>query len=378
MQSRSRMETLALDEVESTVLGDHASGVRYPLRYTGRTRFVYGSASQTQCLYHNENLSILLPLSWMNNGRHWSYHTFTSDKTLVKLTVFCISVSLSIFHFSRDIRTTPSAVYLLVESKITPTCTHNLHRASPSKIWMQLEKTNNKINLPACSADGVNVEVYRRRTSLMSHPSDADAMLPDHPLPEDDPTYCASCCSFYSNKSLLRICVFCSHLQKVQKSDSVLYVDMQKWPRCEDCGVGGQNLPPGNPHLCGTCKSVWRNKDPQVSQTVSTAMALRQTAVDTRINGRTSRSRASLADVTPRKTSAPNNAFIRDALPFNNDGERSYLVIVEPRLKNTTEFLFGVVMKSWPESTPMASITQYALDRYNEVWTKVMDFLLQP
>ncbi|KAF8572732.1 hypothetical protein K439DRAFT_1506698, partial [Ramaria rubella] len=35
-------------------------------------------------------------------------------------------------------------------------------------------------------------------------------------------------------------------------------------------------------------------------------------------------------------------------------------------------------MKSWPESTPMASIMQYALDRYNEVWTKVMDFLLQP
>ncbi|KAF8592566.1 hypothetical protein K439DRAFT_1610346 [Ramaria rubella] len=107
-------------------------------------------------------------------------------------------------------------------------------------------------------------------------------------------------------------------------------------------------------------------------------MALHQTAVDTRINGPTSRSRASLADVTPRKTSAPNNAFIRDALPFNNDGERLYLVIVEPRLKNTTEFLFGVVMKSWPKSTPMASITQYALDRYNEVWTKVMDFLLQP
>ncbi|KAF8574846.1 hypothetical protein K439DRAFT_1624021 [Ramaria rubella] len=107
-------------------------------------------------------------------------------------------------------------------------------------------------------------------------------------------------------------------------------------------------------------------------------MALRQTAVDTRINGWTSRSRASLADVTPRKTSAPNNAFIRDALPVNNDGERSYLVIVEPRLKNTTEFLFGVVMKSLPESTPMASITQYALDRYNEAWTKTMDFLLQP
>ncbi|KAF8585297.1 hypothetical protein K439DRAFT_1660299, partial [Ramaria rubella] len=105
---RSRTETLALDEVESTVLGDHASGVRYPLQYAGRTRFIYGSASRTQCLCHNENLSILLPLSWMNNGRHWSYHTFTSDKMLVKLTVFCISVSLSIFHFSRDIRTTPS------------------------------------------------------------------------------------------------------------------------------------------------------------------------------------------------------------------------------------------------------------------------------
>ncbi|KAF8588542.1 hypothetical protein K439DRAFT_642536 [Ramaria rubella] len=69
----------------------------------------------------------------MNNGRHWSYHTFTSDKTLVKLTVFCISVLLSIFHFSRDIRTTPSAVYPLVESKTTPTCTHNLHRASPQR-----------------------------------------------------------------------------------------------------------------------------------------------------------------------------------------------------------------------------------------------------
>ncbi|KAF8573946.1 hypothetical protein K439DRAFT_891270 [Ramaria rubella] len=89
----------------------------------------------------------------------------------------------------------------------------------------------------------------------MSHPSDTDAMLPDHPLPEDDPTYCASCCSFYPNKSLLGICLFFSRLQNVQKGDSVLYVDMQKWPRCEDCGVGGQNLPPGNPRLCGTCKS---------------------------------------------------------------------------------------------------------------------------
>ncbi|KAF8574849.1 hypothetical protein K439DRAFT_1624023 [Ramaria rubella] len=89
---------ISLDEVESTVLGDHASGVRYPLRYAGRTRFVYGSASRMQCLCHNENLSILLPLSWMNNGHHWSYHTFTSDKTLVKLMVFCISVSL--FHLS--------------------------------------------------------------------------------------------------------------------------------------------------------------------------------------------------------------------------------------------------------------------------------------
>ncbi|KAF8588964.1 hypothetical protein K439DRAFT_1613167 [Ramaria rubella] len=35
-------------------------------------------------------------------------------------------------------------------------------------------------------------------------------------------------------------------------------------------------------------------------------------------------------------------------------------------------------MKSWPEYRPMASITQYALDRYNEVWTKTMDYLLQP
>ncbi|KAF8585643.1 hypothetical protein K439DRAFT_1660155 [Ramaria rubella] len=45
VMSRLRTETLALDEVESTVLGDHASGVRYPLRYAGRTLFGYGSAS---------------------------------------------------------------------------------------------------------------------------------------------------------------------------------------------------------------------------------------------------------------------------------------------------------------------------------------------
>ncbi|KAF8588963.1 hypothetical protein K439DRAFT_516936 [Ramaria rubella] len=118
-------------------------------------------------------------------------------------------------------------------------------------------------------------------------PPDAKQMPPDQLPPEEDLTYCDSCCSFYPNKSLLGICAFCSRLQKVREIDSVLYEDMQKWPRCEDCGVGGRNLPPGNPCLCGTCKSIRRNRDPQVSQTVSAAMALCQTTVDTRINGRT-------------------------------------------------------------------------------------------
>ncbi|KAF8580029.1 hypothetical protein K439DRAFT_1620098 [Ramaria rubella] len=94
-------------------------------------------------------------------------------------------------------------------------------------------------------------------------------------------------------------------------------------------------------------------------------MALRQTAVDMCLNGRTSiKSCGSLADVTPRNVSSPGNPFPQDAVL---EGEKSYLVILKPQLKNTTEFLFGVVMKSWPESTPMASITQYVLDRYNEL-----------
>ncbi|KAF8585850.1 hypothetical protein K439DRAFT_1615635 [Ramaria rubella] len=105
-----------------------------------------------------------------------------------------------------------------------------------------------------------------------------------------------------------------------------------------------------------------QNKDPQVSQTVSAALALWQAAVDTCINGRTTN----------------RNSFIKNAFPLSNDGERSYLVILEPRLKIPPNCFFCVVMKSWPESTPMASITQYALDGYNEVWTKTMDFLLQP
>ncbi|KAF8575516.1 hypothetical protein K439DRAFT_1623534 [Ramaria rubella] len=112
-----------------------------------------------------------------------------------------------------------------------------------------------------------------------------------------------------------------------------------------------------------------------VSQTVLAAMALHQMAVDMCINGRTSiKSHGSLADVAPWNVSSPSNPFPQDVIL---EGEKSYLVILKPQLKNTTEFLFGVVMKSWPESTPMASIMQYALDRYNGVWTKTMDYLLQ-
>ncbi|KAF8583773.1 hypothetical protein K439DRAFT_1617222 [Ramaria rubella] len=81
VMSRLRMETLALDEVESTVLGDHASGVRYPLRYTGRTRFVYASASRTQCLRHNENLSKVNGVLYIGLAFHLSLQSGYQDNT---------------------------------------------------------------------------------------------------------------------------------------------------------------------------------------------------------------------------------------------------------------------------------------------------------
>ncbi|KAF8574847.1 hypothetical protein K439DRAFT_1624022 [Ramaria rubella] len=88
VMSQSRTETLALDEVESTVLGDHASGVRYPLRYAGRTRFVYGSAPRTQCLRHNENFSKVNGVLYIGLAFHLSLQLGYQDNTQC-----CLSLS---------------------------------------------------------------------------------------------------------------------------------------------------------------------------------------------------------------------------------------------------------------------------------------------
>ncbi|KIJ28668.1 hypothetical protein M422DRAFT_54536 [Sphaerobolus stellatus SS14] len=169
-----------------------------------------------------------------------------------------------------------------------------------------------------------------------------------------DVAYCPDCCNHFPRKTISGPCTFCKKL--ASETAESTHTEMQSWPRCEDCGVGGPNLPAGDPRLCGLCKKARKVVDPQAARVAQSAAEARQIAVDHRLrrdHGTAPSQRATLSHIVPTGASAPTADALRSMLSASKPTQRTIYVILEPHVKATMDTLFGLTARSYTEETSM-------------------------